>query len=447
MKLRMPTVSDVRARLLKSAGWLLARQVVNMFNSLVLGVVLARHLGPDGFGVLNYAVSLVVMMLPITTLGLRNLSLREYASRPDDAPRILGTIAAMRFMGTLVAIGAMLFIAIRFPAEHDNIALLCLFLGIALLFQVFDTIKEQFIASQKPRIFVMVEVCVLACFSLLKVGLVLADMPVDAFIIANGFETIGQGCASGLAYYLKAGTPPRMQVDRVLMRRYARNALPLLLGSISTVIYLKIDIVFLSNMVGKEATGLYAVAARMSEAWYILPSTLAMAAFPRMVELRGEDPVHYRRRMQEAMDLFAAFGTCVAATSIFWAAPVIWLLFGDAYAGAVSLLQIQVWVGVVFATRQLIDKQLLADGLFWGSAIINLTGAVANVACNLVLIPIYGAEGAAYATLISYTLAPLLLAPVVPAIRPVAKMQLRAIFWPRRAVQFASRQYLAWSRS
>jgi len=99
------------------------------------------------------------------------------------------------------------------------------------------------------------------------------------------------------------------------------------------------------------------------------------------------------------------------------------------------ILQLYVWVGIVVATRSLIHKWLLAEGLFWGSAIIHVTGAIVNVVLNLLLIPIYGGEGAAVATVISYAAAPLVLAPLVPGIRPVAIMQIKAIAWPRRALQ------------
>ncbi|WP_099824040.1 flippase [Oceaniglobus indicus] len=432
MRRWVPSVSDVRARLLKSAGWLLARQLVMMVNSLVLGVLIARHLGPGDFGVLSYAVSLVVIAMPLTTLGLRNLSLREYASRPDDTPRILGTITAMRLAGTLVAIAAIYGTVTLFPIDHDRIAVLCLILAGALLFQTIDTIKEQFIAEQNPRPFVIVNVCVLLVFSVVRIALILTDMPVDAFILAQAGETVAQGVFAGVAYSRFSGRPPRLQVDFRLMRTYARHALPLMLGSISAVIYLKIDILFLASMVGTETTGLYAVAARLSEAWYLLPASLAMAAFPRMLQVRTQSPARYEQRMQDAMDLFAAFGTAVAVSSIFWARPLIDLLFGAEYIGAVPLLQIYVWVGIVFATRELIHKSLLVEERYWGSAIINLTGAGTNVVLNLLLIPPYGAIGAAIATVLSYTLAPLLLAPLVPAIRPIAMMQLRAIFWPRR---------------
>jgi O-antigen/teichoic acid export membrane protein len=432
--LRFPSMSEVRAKLLKSAGWLLARQLIMMINSLLLGVLIARHLGPADFGVLSYAISLVVIAMPLTTLGLRNLSLREYASRPADTDRILGTITVMRLGGTLVAIAAVYTVAVVFPIDHDHIAILCLILASTLLFQTIDTIKEQFIAEQNPRPFVIVNVCVLLVFSAIRLGMILADMPVNAFILVQAGETVAQGLSAGFAYARFSSKPPRLRVDFGLMRTYAKHAFPLMLGSISAVIYLKIDILFLANMVGPENTGLYAVAARLSEAWYLLPAALAMAAFPRMLQVRAESPERYVQRMQDAMDLFACFGTAIAVSSIFWAGPLIALLFGEDYADAAPILQIYVWVGIVFATRELIHKSLLVEQRYWGSAIINLTGAGTNVLLNLLLIPHYGAMGAAVATVLSYTLAPLLLAPLVPAIRPVAIMQIRAILWPRRII-------------
>ncbi|WP_235871346.1 flippase [Shimia sediminis] len=429
---RSISISEARGKILKSSGWLLARQAINMLNTLVLGILIARHLGPEEFGVLSYATSLVAVLAPLTTLGLRNLSLREYTQKPEEADRILGTVAVMRMCGALLAVAAAYYVATRFPIEHENIAMLCVILAGAVLFRTFDTIQEHFIADQNPRPFVVYSVIILLAFSVIKIALIVGDGSVNAFIMTNAAQTAAQGVGIAVAYRRNRGSFPGFKFEWSRMKLYARQGFPLMLGAMSAVIYLKIDILFLSNMAGKEVTGLYSVAARLSEAWYALPATLALAAFPRMVQLRAESPRRYRRRMQDALDLFAAFGTLVAITSIFWAEPLIALLFGAPYVGSVLVLQIYVWVGIVFATRSLLHKWLLAEGFFWGSAMINMTGAVTNIVLNLLLIPRYGAEGAAVATVLSYTLAPLLLAPLVPGLRPVAAMQLKAIAWPRR---------------
>ncbi|MDJ0627701.1 MAG: flippase [Rhodobacter sp.] len=433
-------ISQARTRILKSGGWLIAKQLISMLNTLVLAVLIARHLGPEQYGVLSYAVSLVALAAPLTTMGLRNLSLREFKLHPDETGRILGTVTVMRLCGTLLSVAVVYAVASRFPIPHEHIAILCLILAGAALFKTIDTIQEYFIADQNPRPFVIYSVFVLLTFSLIKVGLIVSGQSVNAFILANAGQTVAQSLGVVIAYRRFSGVPPGFSVDLARVPRYLKQAFPLMLGAVSAVIYLKIDILFLSYMAGKEVTGIYSVAARLSEAWYMLPATLALAAFPRMVELRSSAPKRYARRMQDAMDVFAAFGTLVAASSFFWAKPMIALLFGAAYLDAVFILQLYVWVGIVVATRALIHKWLLAEALFWGSATIHMTGATLNVGLNLLLIPIYGAAGAAVATVISYTLAPLLLAPVIPSLRPVAVMQIKAIFWPRRIAELLPRR-------
>ena len=413
----------------------MAKQLITLANTLVLAVLIARHLGPEQYGVLSYAVSLAAVVAPLTTMGLRNLSLREFKLHPGETDRILGTVTVMRLGGTLLSLTVVYLVATWFPIQHEHIAILCLILAGAALFKTVDAIQEFFIADQNPRPFVVYSVFVLLAFSLLKVALILADQSVNAFILANAGQTAAQAMGVAVAYRRYRGQTPGFKVDAVRMPRYFSQAFPLMLGALSAVIYLKIDILFLSYMEGKEVTGIYSVAARLSEAWYMLPATLALAAFPRMVELRASAPKRYAQRMQDAMDVFAAFGTLVAATSVFWAAPMIHVLFGPAYSGSVVILQLYVWVGVVVATRALIHKWLLVEGLFWGSAMVHVTGATLNVALNLLLIPIYGAEGAAIATLISYSLGPLLLAPFVPSLRPVAVMQMKALAWPRRGAE------------
>lgn len=427
-------LSAPRRLILRSGGWLIAKQIAKLANGLLIAVFVARHLGPEGYGVLSYAVSLVAIVAPLTTLGMRNLSLREYKMHPEEANAILGTVTAIRFTGALFAVCIVFAVAWVYPIPHENIAFLCAILASAALVKSIDTIQEYFIAEQDPKPFVIFSVAVMAFFAGVKILMIFAGMGVDAFILAQAAQGAVSGFGALLAYRRRTSGLPGLRIEASRVRRYLAQGFPLMLGALSAVIYLKSDILMLSYMVGQETTGIYAVAARLSEAWYVLPTALAMALFPRMVELRESSASHYAARVQDAMDGFAAFGTLIAATSPFWSVPLVMLLFGAEYSPAAGVLQIYAWVGIVFATRALIHKWLLVEGIFWASATIHATGAVTNVLLNLLLIPRYGAEGAAVATVISYTLAPILLAPLVPSLRQPAIMQLKAIAWPRRVV-------------
>ncbi|EAR51188.1 Polysaccharide biosynthesis protein [Oceanicola granulosus HTCC2516] len=425
-------LSSPRRLILRSGGWLIARQIANLANSLVIAIFVARHLGPEGYGILSYAVSLVAIVAPLTTLGMRNLSLREYKMHPEDSNAIVGTVTIIRLVGSLVSVLIVFLVAWLYPIAHPDIAILCTLLAGAALLKSIDTIQEYFIARQDPKPFVIFAVANMTLFAGIKIALVFLDATVDAFIVTLAVQGAMSALGGVIAYRRHTRGLPRFRFEAARAKRYLAQGFPLMLGSLSAVIYLKSDILMLSYLAGKETTGLYAVAARLSEIWYVLPTAFATALFPRMVELRDLSPARYAARVQDAMDSFAAFGTLIAVSSLFWAAPVVAVLFGDGYAGSVSVLYIYAWVGIVFATRALMHKWLLVEGVFWGSAMIHATGAVANVLLNLLLIPRYGAEGAAIATVASYALAPILLAPLVPSLRRPAVMQLKAILWPRR---------------
>lgn len=67
-------------------------------NVLVLGLV-ARHLGPEQFGVMNYAVGLAGIFAPVATLGMDGIVIRELVTTPAQSATTLGTAFVLRLAG------------------------------------------------------------------------------------------------------------------------------------------------------------------------------------------------------------------------------------------------------------------------------------------------------------------------------------------------------------
>jgi PST family polysaccharide transporter len=79
-----------------------------------------------------------------------------------------------------------------------------------------------------------------------------------------------------------------------------------------------------------------------------------------------------------------------------------------------------------------LSRWLLAEDLLRFSLVTHLSGAVMNVALNLLLIPGYGAVGAAVATVISYACAGWLALFFSARTRPMGLMMARALLLPLR---------------
>jgi O-antigen/teichoic acid export membrane protein len=90
-------------------------------------------------------------------------------------------------------------------------------------------------------------------------------------------------------------------------------------------------------------------------------------------------------------------------TSLF-AGPIISIVFGTGFIGAIGILQIYIWSNVGAAVNLLVHQLLLAEELTYISSYVTFFGMITNIALNLVFIPIYGITGAAIASLISYVI-------------------------------------------
>src|SRR3990170_6548662 len=87
-----------------NTSWLALERVFRMMVALLVGIWVARYLGPEKFGLLNYAQSLVVLVGALATLGLDSIVTRELVKQPTKRNEILGTAFVLKLAGGVLAI-------------------------------------------------------------------------------------------------------------------------------------------------------------------------------------------------------------------------------------------------------------------------------------------------------------------------------------------------------
>ena len=133
-------LSETVKRVARSSAWLLAFRASSMLHGLVFMIFISRHLEPEKFGVLSYAVALAALAAPLSNLGLWDLAVREFKIRSEEASRILGSIVALRICGSIAATILVFAFASIYPVDHPNFAVLCAILTGAMLFNTLDAI-------------------------------------------------------------------------------------------------------------------------------------------------------------------------------------------------------------------------------------------------------------------------------------------------------------------
>jgi O-antigen/teichoic acid export membrane protein len=208
-----------------------------------------------------------------------------------------------------------------------------------------------------------------------------------------------------------------------------KRSLPLLLSSLASIIYLKIDQVMLGVMASQSAVGIYAAAARLSEAWYFLPVGIAGSLFPALIAARRNgNEGRFEMRFAALCNFLFLLAAGIAIVVSLLANQIIHFLYGAEFHQSASILRIHVWGGVFVFLGAALSKWLIIENCLFFSLWRHLLGALINVIMNLLLIPKYGGTGAAVATLFSYAIANIFSCFAFPRTRKVG-MQLLGTFY------------------
>jgi O-antigen/teichoic acid export membrane protein len=102
--------------------------------------------------------------------------------------------------------------------------------------------------------------------------------------------------------------------------------------------------------------------------------------------------------------LLLGLSILIAIPATIFAGLIIKIIFGTAFMGAVLVLQIYIWSNIPTSLNMLTNYYLVAENHKKMLLFSSLSGMIINIALNIFMIPKYGIAGAAYATIISYSI-------------------------------------------
>jgi len=393
-------------KILSNIVWLSMDRVLRLGITAVVGVWMARYLGPEQFGLLNYAAAFVALFTPLATLGLDSILVRDILG-DDEATRhvTLGTAFAMRCAGSVAgALGATALISFTRPGDQFTLVLVLLS-ALGMFALAFDVIDLWFQSQVKVKFAVYAKNGAFLVMSAVRVALLLMRAPLIAFAAATLAELL-LGAAALVYMYHRRGQHMRtwrVRVDRALL--FLHDGWPLAFATLGTILYMRIGQVMLGDILTDREVGEYSVAIRLAEAWYFLPVAITASVFPSILAAKRTDAVQYARRMKILYGALSAIALAVAIPTSFFAQAIVTVLFGAQYAAGGPVLAIYVWASLPVFLGIASSQYLIAENRTGVALFRTITGSVVNIVLNLALIPQFGTTGAAVAALIAYTIA------------------------------------------
>lgn len=389
--------------LLTNFSWLMAERVFGLTIGLFVSVYVARYLGPERFGILSYAQSLAGLFASMALFGIEGVVVRELIRSPDCQAELLGTAAILRLTGALTGILLLAGTSLLLNNTLEE-TILVLIIGCGFVVQTLNVIEFYFQSIAMPRYIVEGRLIQLTASSVIKVALVLMAAPLLAFAVMAVVDAILLATAL-VAFYKHKGTLVRWRLRYETAVDLLRNSWPLVISGVAVSVYMKIDQVMIKELLGVEDVGNYAAAIRVSEAIYFIPMTLAAAVQPFLMKARQRGRESYTLRLRQFYAGMAVLSLVVAFSISASSGSLISLLYGPLYSKSADILTVHVWGLVAVSLGIASSQHLIIANLQGYAAYRTVLGLAVNVALNLVFIPTYGAVGAAWATVVSFTVA------------------------------------------
>ncbi|WP_414575715.1 flippase [Anabaena sp. CCY 9402-a] len=422
-------------KLISNTIWLFCERGLHLLLALFIGVLLARYLGTEQFGIYNFAAAFLGMFSPFTQLGLNGILTRDIVKKPEIKDEILGTAFLLRLFGALLTLVIAL-IFIRFLRPNDlNVQLLILFLLIGNFFDPFQIIDFWFESKVLSKYVVIANSSALLIFYGLNLTLVLIKAPLITFAITLAIKPLINSIFLVVAYQYCKNKLLNWKFNFVQAKILLSQSWLLIISSFGAVIYLKIDQIMLAQMTTVASVGIYSVAVRLSEVWYFIPTAIVASLFPSLVKIREQEREIYYTKLQKIYDLLVYTALVLAIPITFLGTPVIKLLYGNAYEEAGLILSIHIWASVFIFMRALLSKWLIVENMFIFSFVTHASGAVINILLNFILIPQLGGVGAAIATVLAYATASYFALFFHPKTWEMACMMTKALLAPIRNIR------------
>lgn len=381
----------------KNTAWLLGEKILRMVVGLFVGIWVARYLGPQQFGLFSYAQSFVGLFTAIATLGLDGIVVRELVKDETRRDELIGSAFWLKLMGAF-AVLLILAIAVNFTSNDYATNIIVFIVAGATVFQAFNVVDFYFQSKVLSKYIVYANVISLFFSSVVKIALILNEAPLVAFAWVVLFDSFVLAC--GFVYFYIKNHQIDWKFNKATAVDLLRDSWPLIIGSMSFVIFSNIDNIMIKELLNEYYVGIYTAAYKLVTLWYFLPGLVLNSLFPSIVGVYGNKNLFHKRILM--------ISTLLVWVAIFifiiyqlFANKIIGITYGEEYFESGELLNLLGFVNILIFYNSIWNQWMIIENKTKVILFFHVFTALFNIVFNYFLIEVYGVIGAVYALLLS----------------------------------------------
>ena len=412
----------------KNSLWLISGKVIQMLVSLIIGLITTRYLGPSNYGLLSYATAYTTFFASLCTLGINSVLVKELIEHPDENGAILGSSIIMRVASSLLSAVAILgIVSIVDKNEPLTITVVAL-CSLGMIFQVFDIFNYWFQSKLMSKVTAKVSLIAYVVVALYKVVLLMLGKDVAFFAFATALDYICIGVL--LFFFYKKHGGDRLRCSIPVCKRILSQSCYFIIPGLMVAIYSQTDRLMLKQYFSETTVGYYSTAVTICGLWVFVLSAIVDSFYPTIMEAsKSNDENEFERKNKLLYAIVFYISIFVSTFITLLAKPIIYILYGSAYLPGVNALRIITWYTAFSYLGVARDAWIVCKKrqkyLIW----IYVSAAIANVVLNILLIPIWGASGAALASLAAQIITTFVVPFFIKPLRRNSMLMLEAIFF------------------
>ncbi len=424
--MKKPQISEKKKKALTNIAWAISGKIVSLTGVLVVGIIVARYLGQEQYGIMNYVISFVAIFQVFADFGLDFIQIREESKNPAMKDKIIGTTFALKLIFASITFIAILFSCFLL-VKDASIRCFILIYAASVLLNTTWVSRNHFTSIVWNEYVVKTEISRTLIGMAIKIAFVLLHLPLIWFIVSLVIDSILLAVGYTASYIRKIDSVRKWTFDKDLAVYLVKQSFPLLLSGAAIIVYNRIDQLMIGDMIDKSHLGVYSVAVRFAEMQFFVPTIIAQTVSPMLVEAYQKDAGQYERLSRIFMNVTVAVCFLIALMTCLLSYPIVYFTFGPAFIGAVPVLSVLSFKVVGDALSQTSGQMIITEGKQKYVSMRNIVGCLSCIALNLYLIPRYGILGAAYVAIITIFVSGTLANFLIPSYRHIFYKQLRAI--------------------
>jgi stage V sporulation protein B len=397
------TITKTKKKFTFDVGWTLGSSIIILLLHFFQKPIMARYLGPDGFGLFSMAMVIATTFGLITAFGIDSALVKFVAEHKEDERKV-SSLVSSAFI-TILIIGVIasliLFVFSNTLSNIFNMSSLSLLLKIYALALPFTLIHgiliSLFMGLREMRYFAFIRIFGAFLALAFIIALLIIGLGVEGAMLGTVFAMI---VAAGVALIIVK------RLVHFTFSDYGKNTKMLasfgsrLVGAnMIGYIFIYVDTLMIGYFLTSTDVGYYESAASLSRFFWLVPSAIGIVAYPAISEYWAKNDIQaVNKLVEKATKYSACILTFAGMAVIFFAKDIIAFIFTPEFLPAVLPLTMLIIGTVTFGTLMSLGSIFAGVGRPDLTLKVTAIGAVGNALLNAALISPYGIIGAATAT-------------------------------------------------